>query len=356
MLDFTSALYLGLHHPSHGLQPWAALTQGRPALLAEPPGATAAATQLARLQGCEVGLLMPSTLHAFWDLFHWLGRQPIDVLMEENTYPIVRWGTLAAMGSGARFFHFARHDLLAATRLVARACASGRRAVIVVDGFSPGAINLRPLPQYAALARNAGGYLVVDDTQALGILGTRKNGQAYGQGGGGSLRWYDTFGPHIIVGASLAKAFGTPVAVLAGSKAVIAGIRDDGPSRVHCSPPSQAVIAATQRALDFNRSYGDQWRNRLAALTRRLREQLRLIGLQPVGALPFPAQSFLAPSAITVSRLIQLLARNGIRALQTLSAQQYRLTFLLTARHRASDIDHVCTVLARKLPNLSEAS
>ena len=48
---------------------WEALTLGRPAALQEPPDADAVASELARLQGCEAGALLPSTLHLFWDLF-----------------------------------------------------------------------------------------------------------------------------------------------------------------------------------------------------------------------------------------------------------------------------------------------
>jgi len=69
MADFTSALYLGLRHGAGSLRPWARLTTGRPAALADPPGAREVAGALAALAGCGAGSLAPSTLHLFWDLF-----------------------------------------------------------------------------------------------------------------------------------------------------------------------------------------------------------------------------------------------------------------------------------------------
>ena len=54
MLDFTSALYLGLRHPSAALTPWPALSSGRPAALAEHRGAEDVAASLAGLAGCVV--------------------------------------------------------------------------------------------------------------------------------------------------------------------------------------------------------------------------------------------------------------------------------------------------------------
>jgi 8-amino-7-oxononanoate synthase len=76
VLNFTSALYLGLRHPSWSLRPWAQLTTGAPAALAPPPGARMVADMLAALQGCERAALAPSTLHLFWDLFGMVGSRP----------------------------------------------------------------------------------------------------------------------------------------------------------------------------------------------------------------------------------------------------------------------------------------
>ena len=85
MLDFTSALYLGLQHPSASLPPWDALTLGRPAALMEPPDADAVAGELAGLQGSEAATLLPSTLHLFWDLFRVLGGEQMGILCDAGS-------------------------------------------------------------------------------------------------------------------------------------------------------------------------------------------------------------------------------------------------------------------------------
>ena len=68
MLDFASALTLGLGHPATALRSWARLTTGVPAVLAEPPGAAALAQRVAGLTGCEAGVAAPSSLHLYFDL------------------------------------------------------------------------------------------------------------------------------------------------------------------------------------------------------------------------------------------------------------------------------------------------
>ncbi len=69
MIDFTSALYLGMRHAHGTLPPWLQLTTGRPAALKEAPEAVRLSEDIAQLLRCERALLAPSTLHLFWDLF-----------------------------------------------------------------------------------------------------------------------------------------------------------------------------------------------------------------------------------------------------------------------------------------------
>ena len=156
------------------------------------------AGELARLQGSEAATLLPSTLHLFWDLFHVLDRQHTAILCDTELYPIARWGVERAAGLGTPLHRFPHHDAAALARMVERLAQAKLRPIIVADGYCPGCGRLAPIPAYAEIARHAGGYLVLDDTQALGILGEAPSrANPYGTGGGGSLRWHGVFGPHI---------------------------------------------------------------------------------------------------------------------------------------------------------------
>lgn len=344
MPDFTSALYLGLRHPSAALGSWESLTLGRPAALQPPPGAPAAAAELARLQGCEAAVLLPSTLHLFWDLFRVLCN--VDggaiILRDAGTYPIVRWGTerMASMGVPVRTFP--HHDVNALARLIDAAVANRTTPIIVVDGYCPRCGNAAPLRAYSEIARRCAGYLVIDDTQALGILGAApRPDNLYGQGGGGSLRWHDIRGPHLIVGSSLAKGFGVPAAALAGSRDLIERFNRDSETRVHCSPPSVANVRAVQHALHVNKARGDSLRYRLMDLVQRLRQCLVHAGLRALAQLPFPIQSFLPRHGMPAQQLHERLARAGIQGLLTpaCAAMAAVLTLVITTRHTVADIE-----------------
>ena len=348
MLDFTSALYLGLRHASGSLRPWAQLTSGVPAALATPPLVRTVAGKLAELIGTERATLARSTLHAFWDLFVILAREDTAVYVDANTYPIARWGLERAAGRGVPVRTFAHHDPADLWRRLTRDAGSRRRPLVVADGLCPGCGTLAPIRQYLERAREFGGCLILDDTQALGIVGRSPVPAApYGWGGGGSLLRSGLVSTHVLLVSSLAKGFGVPMAMLGGSATDIARFEAASETRVHCSPPSFAELHAGERALEVNRASGDALRLRLARLVRRLRAGLRRLGV-PLTRSLFPVQSLAPSSAVDAETLHQRLFRLGIRALLHRPACRPGATvsFLITAHHTPAAIDRAVEAVA----------
>lgn len=347
MLDFSSALYLGLRHPHSTLRPWQSLTAGRPAALETLPGTAAVEQELARLIGCEHAVLGTSTLHLFWDLFETLAREGIAIFVDSGTYPIGCWGAERAAAKTAPLTFFPSHDLAALERKLLRCRAAGLRPVIVTDGLSPATGKLAPLPAYLRLAEEHGGWLIVDDTQAFGVLGRRVSNRApYGSSGGGTAAWHRLRGPELIVVASLAKGFGAPLAVLAGSNELLAAYEERSLCRVHCSPPSAAAVAAADHALRLNQHWGARLRRRLAQRVQQFRSLLRGFGIEVKGGL-FPVQT---PLLLDAEAVHARLEAEGIRAVLH-QAKKTRhvpaqLSFLLTAAHEPWEIEHAARVLA----------
>lgn len=347
MIDFSSALYLGFRHPAEALRPWKSLSSGKPALLEEPEGAQKLAQALAGLIGCEAGLLLPSTLHAFWDLFIVLAEEGIAIFMDSGVYPVVRWGIERAKAHGIKVQGFPHHDHLTLKAMLKKQTHI-LKPVIVTDGFCPACGKPAPLQAYHEIVREYKGYLVIDDTQAFGILGEKKgNYLPYGRGGGGTIRWKGLISKDLIVVSSLAKGFGVPVTILSGTYAFIENFKNKSKTRIHCSPPSIAVIRAAEHALKLNREYGDSLRLHLARLVKYFKKRIKEKGSDTIGGL-FPVQTLIVNHGINVIHLYDFLVQSDIKTVlhRNREIANSKISFLIRADHSFYDIDKAVDVLS----------
>jgi 8-amino-7-oxononanoate synthase len=343
MIDFASAAYLGFPHRREDLAAWSnwpRLTLGKPQGLAESSAARHLAQGLARLTGLEDAVLGASTLHLFWDLFaviEWM--RPSVYLVDAGLYPIARWGLERAR---ARVLPFPRHDVESLTRLLS--LHQTRRPVVVCDGWSPVAGKPAPLADYQRVSARAGGLVLVDDTQALGILGERPEPSLpWGRGGGASVRHQRLAGCNVVWVASLAKAFSAPLAALLGPKEILNAFRDRALTRVHCSGPSEASIAAGLAALRWNAKDGELRRLSLASRIREFRGALRQLSIPVAGGF-FPYQTVLVDKAEAAHGYLM---QRGIEAVLHRPAAKVPacLSFLLRADQRAEDIQRCAQAL-----------
>ena len=357
MLDFTSSLYLGMYHPSLALPPWKQFTPGVPAALRIPHNYIKTAQGLSLLQGCEQATLAPSTLHLFWDLFGILVDDSDVIYMDSGLYPIAKWGVERAAGLGASVRSFPHNSEDALLHLLMRDTHRKTQPIVVTDGWCPHCGKFAPLSTYLKYIRKFGGILIIDDTQALGIFGHEPGPDApYGIGGGGSLRWYDIEGPDIILVSSLAKGFGVPMAVLAGSKAMVKRFERESKTRMHCSPPSIAAVHAATRALSLNHRYGEALRMRLAQLVLRFCHQIEKIGLDSTGRLS-PVQTLGPLEQIDIITLYKQLLRFGVRTVLHQSHKRHKcISFVITARHSLQDIDKAVNRLSDSLEKIKARS
>jgi 8-amino-7-oxononanoate synthase len=280
-----------------------------------------------------------------------LSKDGVAIFIDAGAYPIARWGVERAAAQGAPVYVFPQHDVGALGILFQRNGHHDRRPVVVTDGFSPGRGRSAPLAEYLECVRPFGGEVLIDDTQALGVFGhSAGRHRPYGVGGGGSLRWHDIGDPTVTVISSLAKAFGVPVAVMAGSDATISRFASKSETRVHCSPPSVAAIQAADHALNVNEQHGSALRWRLARNVRRFRARLAVEGFAATGGL-FPVQTLRLKPEQDASRVHERLQGLDIETVLHHSVNSSRpcLSFIITARHTHDEIDWAVEALASAL-------
>jgi 8-amino-7-oxononanoate synthase len=236
---------------------------------------------------------------------------------------------------GMPLLRFPHGDVRALRRCASEVRRLGRMPVVLADGYTPGDAQAPPLRAYAAIAAGQGGWLVLDDTQGLGVLGPD---------GGGSLRLHRLQDYPVLVGASLAKGFGAPLAVLAGPAMMIACFEQCSEARVHASPPSVAEIAAARRALRVNARIGPLLRRRLAAQVDLFRRRVTGAGLACHGG-AFPVQ--VVPLPVDAGERLaqaQSLART-LQAVLLRTTQGLALGFLLRADHGEHEVARTAALL-----------
>jgi 8-amino-7-oxononanoate synthase len=345
--DFTSSQYLGIRHSSDVLSPWKQLTTGTPAALRRVPGAQTVAATLADLQACDQVTLLPSTLHLFFDLFEVLRHKGISLFVDSRAYPIVRWGAERAAAQGVPFRLIRHYDPNATRRAIDASFEKGRRPVVVADGFCPDCGRSAPLEDYLRCVEQHDGYVVLDDTQALGIWGTDPSSrEPYGIGGGGSLRLHAIRSPRLIVGASLAKAFGVPLAALAASNSFIRYFTHRSKTRVHTSPPSIVILRAAEHALLVNARHGDQIRRRLAHVVGYFRDSISDTGLLRTDGV-FPVQIIGSHPGADAVKLHRVFRHAGIRTAVTQEpiTGETKLPIVFCAWHTVADVDRLASIL-----------
>lgn len=332
MIDLTRALYLGLEHASSSLLPWQRLTSGRPAAL-EATAASPLERSLARLLGMERALLAPSTLHVVTDLYAALAARVRQVHVDACAYPITWWGLERARLRGVTITPY--HSLSELGVRVARGAAP---CAIVTDALCLGCRRTKPLDRLAQLAQRSEGILIVDDSQGVGVLGANPTPACpYGRGGGGTLAWCAAPRSSVLLLGSLAKAFGAPLAFVAGGAELVGWFARGSGTRVHASPCSAASFAALERALRVNAERGDALRARLLERVQAFREAVDDSGGKLARGL-FPVQATPAVPAPVALRLERELRGTGLLAVVTRAARgRARLGCVLTATTATDD-------------------
>jgi 8-amino-7-oxononanoate synthase len=189
--------------------------------------------------------------------------------------------------------------------------------------------------------------LVLDDTQPLGIFGCCPGvPNPYGLGGGGSLRVHAVEAPRVVLVSSMAKGFGVPMAMVAGSARFVAQFKRQSATQVHSSPPSLADLHAAESALTLNHEQGDSIRWRLALTIERFRSRLRASGIRSGSSL-FPVQSLTLLPQIDALRLYRRLCE--ARIVTVLHRPPCRpgpvVSLIITANHSLADIDRAATAI-----------
>jgi 8-amino-7-oxononanoate synthase len=362
VLIFAATNYLGLNRDPQILQAIANAAQrwgtslGTPRLFATDRLTARLETVLARLVGHERALVFPSTTHIALDLLPLLAGPKGMLFVDERAYPISLEGVYAAASRGAQIRYFPHNNYQALYRML-KAYTHIPDKVIVCDGVYPAEGRAAPLREITHAARKVDAVVYVDDAHGIGVLGERPTRNVpYGRGGGGTPRHLNVTPGNIVHVGSLSKAFGVPVAFVAGPTGFVDYLRATASTFTHSSPPAIPMLGAAQAALRLNTAHGDALRRRLLQRVSRFRRGLAQSGVRLASNRLFPIQTIRFASPRMGEAAGRELRRNGIWAVLQFRPPDYPkgavLRFVLTARHHDADIDEASAKISHTLSRL----
>lgn len=347
-----------MKHGSAELLKWEQLTTGVPAALYETALSKQIGNKIAQMQGLEIGVLAPSTLHLYYDLYGFLRNQKITLFVDEKVYPVSKYGIERLMGARIPvnlFKHLSAEDLAENIR---KKLQRNTIPIVISDGWCPPCGKAAPLQEYADLVSPLNGKVIIDDTQAFGVFGTRKYGVSYGSYGGGILKWLNVKSPCVVTIISLAKGFGVPMAIISGKKAFITDFIKKSETRVSSSPVSMAHISAGMNALRLNHSFGEERRNRLLNNVLYVKAELHRLGLKLTRG-HFPVQCIQNLNSGITRQLHQKLQQHGVETVLVSNHNNAvpTLCIIIRCAHKPNDlkmliasIQKSCSFLPKQLP------
>lgn len=220
--------------------------------------------------------------HIALDLLPLLAGKHGTLFLDEWAYPISQEGAALAAHRGAHLVSFPHNEGQALAAALQSTASNGER-VIVCDGVYSAGGYPAALRSFLRVAGEFGVLIYVDDAHGVGILGEHPGpGCPYGRGGGGICAYLSLPAGRIVHVGSLSKAFGVPLAFVAGPAAFIDYLEANAGTFIHSSPPDLPSLAAALAALQVHARYGEQLRTRLAQSTARLRAGLHQQGINLV--------------------------------------------------------------------------
>ncbi|HLQ66128.1 MAG TPA: aminotransferase class I/II-fold pyridoxal phosphate-dependent enzyme, partial [Candidatus Limnocylindrales bacterium] len=241
------------------------------------------------------------------------------------------------------------HKDVAALRRLLLETSEVKRRLVITDGVFSMDGDVAPLAEIAALAREHGAIMMVDDAHASGVLG--KNGR-------GTVDHFGIHGQVDVQVGTLSKAIGVLGGYVCGSKSLIEYLHHRARPFLFSTSHPPAVAAACLAAFDVLEAEPERI-ERLWSNTRRFQAGLKRQGFD-IGMSETPITPILVGEAELAMRLSDHAFERGVFAqgigFPTVAKGRARLRAIVTATHTEEELDRALEILggaARSLGILS---
>ncbi|MBM4207562.1 MAG: 8-amino-7-oxononanoate synthase [Gammaproteobacteria bacterium] len=340
IINFCSNDYLGMaNHPrlieayKAGLDKWGVGSGAAHLVCGHSSAHHALEEELAAFTGRERALLFSTGYMANLGVISALAGRGDTVFEDRLNHASLIDGALL---SGAKLKRYTHADVGSLQELLINSTVN---KLTVTDGVFSMDGDIAPLPELAALAKQHGAWLMVDDAHGLGVLGDQGRGTlaefALGQNDVPIL--IGTFG----------KALGTFGAFAAGSEELIETLINKARTYIYTTAMPPALAEATRVSLKLVQA--ENWRRvKLNALITRFRSGAQQLGL-PLAESRTPIQPLIIGDPEQTLNISNQLFNKGILigAIRppTVPKGSARLRITFSAAHEEKHIDYLLDAL-----------
>jgi glycine C-acetyltransferase len=346
-INFASSDYLGLASHREMKKASSAAVDAWGVGLASPRAAVGTVTlhrelerAIAKFLGAEDALVCASGHHADTGLFESLLGDRDYVFCDEMARPALADGIRLCR---ARAYAYRNNDMDHLEDRLKRSRAA-RFRIIATDGVFPMTGQVAKIAEIYALAAKYRATVVVDDSEALGVVGDR------GEGTHGALQ----DGIDVVTGSFGYALGGGAGGFVAGRKMIVGWLRQKSRSHAASTALAPGAAAAARKAIELLGIEPDL-RGALEANLRTFKEAMaRDAGL--LVEITHPATSVLVRNAVLAQRLADFLYRRGIYAIgychPVVPEGEARLCVRVTARHRKEDLEKAAKAIGDGMKEL----
>jgi 7-keto-8-aminopelargonate synthetase-like enzyme len=285
LIDFASCNYLGLDLDAEvmaAIEPQVRRWGTHPSwsrLLGSPRIYPEIEERLAGLLHTQDTLLLPTITLIHGSVIPLLADGG-QVFVEAHAHRTVFDACRVARGHGAtvRRFHADRPEELAA---LLDAAPAREVRLVCLDGVDSMTGNLPGLPRLAAVCRERGALLYIDDAHGFGVLGERAADETspYGRRGNGIVRHFGESYDDIVLVSGFSKAYSSLLAFVALPTRLKNRLKVTAAPYLYSGPSPTASLATALAGLEVNDRRGDALRADLYRKTARVLDRLAVLGV-----------------------------------------------------------------------------
>jgi len=274
-----------------------------------------------------------------------------SVFVDRRAHKTIYEGAELATLRGATLKRF-EHDSVDELEALLRADESDAR-LICIDGVNSMTGNVADLRAYAALAREHGAILYVDDAHGFGVIGERRDDDPspYGKRGNSVVRYFGESYENVVLVAGLSKAYSSLAAFIACPPEMKRLLKTAAPPYLYSGPSPVASLATTLTGLEVNDRRGDELRTDLWQKTKRVLDALDRLGVRTPNRHGLPIVEIPLGHAEQIGDVGKFLFDNGIyvtlAAYPLVPRSEVGFRVQLTAANSDAEVDQLIDVLGR---------